>query len=60
MGSHIFEFLGVRRLSKRTMMFVLQVKIKVFFIRLKKKKKKKKKEREKKKKMGQFIKIGSG
>ena len=41
MGSHIFGFLGVRQffiftVSKRTRMFVLQVKSKVFFIQSKK------------------------
>ena len=50
MGSHIFGLLEVRQLfiftvSKRTRMFVLWMKIKVFFIQFKK--------------MGQFIKIES-
>ena len=41
MGSHIFGFLGVRQfliftVSKRTRMFVLQMKSKVFFIQSKK------------------------
>ena len=41
MGSHIFGFLGVSQffiftVSKRTRMFVLQMKRKVFFIRSKK------------------------
>ena len=49
MGSHIFGFFGVRQffiftVSKRTRMFVLQMKSKVFFIQSK---------------MGQFIKIES-
>ena len=41
MGSHIFEFFGVRQffiftIGKRTRMFVLQMKSKVFFIQSKK------------------------
>ena len=41
MGSHIFEFLGERQffiftVSKRTRMFVPQMKSKVFFIQCKK------------------------
>ena len=49
MGSHIFGFFGVRQffiftVSKRTRMFVLQMKSKVFFIQSK---------------MRQFIKIES-
>ena len=52
MGLHIFGFFGVRHeffifmVSKRTRMFALQVKSKVFFIQFKKK-------------MGQFVKIES-
>ena len=50
MGSHIFGFFGVRQffiftVSKRTRMFVLQMKSKEFFINLKK--------------MSQFIKVES-
>ena len=50
MGSHIFGFFKVRQFfiftaSKRTRMFVLQIKSKMFFIQSKK--------------MGQFIKIES-
>ena len=52
MGLHIFGCFGVRHelfifmVSKRTRMFALQVKSKVFFIQFKKK-------------MGQFVKIES-
>ena len=50
MGSHIFGFLGVRQfsifmVSKRTRMFVLQMKSKAFLIQSKK--------------IGEFIKIES-